>query len=90
MKKFTFFIACIIIAGPTVGQGFFNIQKSYIQQLDADSYRLRIEVDWEEETLPAPSEPHFSYASPGLPQFQYFELSSPQNTYNFYNNYNDY
>ncbi|MFH1701771.1 MAG: hypothetical protein ABIE07_14445 [Candidatus Zixiibacteriota bacterium] len=93
MRNILVFLVLILISGPAFGQSLFNIQQSYIQHLDEDSYRLRIEVDWNDDVLLPPSSyypPDFS-VGPGHPRLRYFDLStSLPNTYNYYHDFNEF
>ena len=86
----TLIVVLFLLPSLTWSYGFFNITDSYIQRLDENSYRFRAWVSWDEDILPAPTNPSLEWASPGLPYFWNFEISAsqlPDNcTYNFFVN----
>jgi len=92
LKKFILTLIAFLLILPSLswGYGFFEITDSYIQKLDENSYRFRVLVNWEEDIMPAPTNPALEWASPGMPYFWNFELSSlqiPDNcSYNFFVN----
>lgn len=62
---------------------FFRIDNVYLTQLDEDSYRLRITVDWNEDPVLPPLMEGYS-SSIANPYFYHFCISAPSSSYNYY------
>jgi len=71
---------------PSLSWGFlydFSVVGATVTQLDADSYRLRIEVDWWTEDVPLVYPSGYD-ATPGLGHFTNFGLERLGTAYNYY------
>jgi len=61
--------------------GWVNISNATLEQLDVDSYRLRIDIDWGGDNFAGPGGPYYSQCEPWFDMFKITTVGTPFNIF---------